>query len=304
MKGQKRTRYVTSTGGDVMEAAKSAKVKRMRGDEAGDGSSFPALLVKIDVCVAKKRAVVTVRNFGAAPYFTDKAGVIVPNGYLVEKFRDGILWYGQTKVENDTAWYKFSSKDIPSLVSEWKETPTEAYKEVAMKIKKRDTKWIKGVNGRIVIGVHSDNVQKLLKANRVEELPTTSSGTVLEISESQCSWKACSSLAESRDSCSIDPLQDMCFDFHKSAPCFDFCETNTRDDSWAVCQRNGDNSLFSVKQEPVEHSTESALDRMEVEFVNGLSPDGLEENAFNVFDFNALFDNDARFDTMTWHGLL
>jgi len=145
-------------------------VKRLRSMKASLNDTVEKKVVlPMDVTVSHKRAAVKIVAFGGAPYFMEKdadggVSAYVPNGFAVEKFRDGELWIGETSVPEDasTSFYRFSLKRDRNITSSWRKTPTEAYKEANCKIATRDEKWGKGVNGRILIGVHYRAVQDVI----------------------------------------------------------------------------------------------------------------------------------------------
>lgn len=128
--------------------------------------------VRERVTAVKNKSSVTVLSWGGPPFAleTTKHGYCyVPSGFLVEVKSDGCLWLGETKVLDDThPEYRFTLKGFPSLSSSWKDNPTAAYKEANHAA--QNPKYSRGSNGRLILGVHYENLQAIIRRRFEKEL--------------------------------------------------------------------------------------------------------------------------------------
>ena len=123
------------------------------------------------ITAVKGKSSVLVLNWGGAPFAKEvtKRGIaIVPSGFKVEVKSDSKVWFAETRVERNLPYYQFSLKEDPTLCSDWRDNPTAAYKEASERC--GNDKFSKGSNGRLIIGVTYDNLQKQILSRLQEEL--------------------------------------------------------------------------------------------------------------------------------------
>lgn len=115
------------------------------------------------ITVANKKGCVFLQRLGQAPFAivdTKRGLAVVPDGFCVSTFSDKEWWIAETKVEQvdgvNTAFYRFTSQRQP-VQSDWKDTPTEAYKEVNDSLK---TGFRGGGNGQLIIGCTYPSLQQ------------------------------------------------------------------------------------------------------------------------------------------------
>lgn len=138
------------------------------------GSEFAGLRValqpwKMDlggekVTVVKGKKEVVVVSYGRRPFYYDKQGCIIPDGFTAETFVAGHTFIATTKVNSqgrERPYYRFNLKEDERVTSGWQNTPTGALDAVNRALNNTRHKY--GTNGRLMIGVTYDAVQERIR---------------------------------------------------------------------------------------------------------------------------------------------
>lgn len=123
------------------------------------------------ITAVKGKSSVFVLAWGNAPFakeLTKRGAAIVPNGFKVEVKSDSKIWVAETRVERSLPYYRFSLKDDPAMMSDWRDNPTAAYKEASERC--GNEKFSKGSNGRLIIGITYENLQNEIQTRFSEQL--------------------------------------------------------------------------------------------------------------------------------------
>ena len=131
------------------------------------------------ITVQKGRGCIEVLNWGEQPFGFEQVtsnGQIarIPNKFKSLSQSDGEIWIGETFVSSHDLQvsYKFTLKRDPAIQSTWQPNPTAAYREAYFLLKKKTSK---GINGRLILGVHYPAVQSRMQVvfslGEIKELP-------------------------------------------------------------------------------------------------------------------------------------
>jgi len=149
----------------VRSSTTTASIK-MRADSLAAGS-----LLGEKISVATKKGCVFLTHLGQAPFAlveTKRGPAVIPDKYEVTSFSDGEYWIGQAKVELEInqslarATYRFSLSRNREVFSDWKETPTEAYKQCQERLHRKP--FLGGGNGQLILGVTYPSLQSRIFA--------------------------------------------------------------------------------------------------------------------------------------------
>lgn len=116
------------------------------------------------ITVASKKGCVFLKSLGRAPFAvmeTKRGPAVVPDGFRVSTYSDKEWWFAETSVKEvdgvNTVFYQFTSQRNTAIKSDWKDTPTEAYKEVNDRL---NTGFKGGGNGQLIIGCSYPSLQE------------------------------------------------------------------------------------------------------------------------------------------------
>jgi hypothetical protein len=152
---------------------------------SSSASGSPKQKLGEKVTVACKKGCVFLQDVGSAPFAlveTKRGSAIVTHGYRAVAYSDGEYWIGETRiVQDDTSndWkknkvlYRFTSQRDKNIASEWRTTPTEAYKECNDRL---HTGFKGAGNGQLIIGVTYPTLQQKIasKFPEVQEIVNSS----------------------------------------------------------------------------------------------------------------------------------
>jgi hypothetical protein len=124
------------------------------------------------ITVEKKKKSVVVLDWGRAPFGVEESAcrgkAFIPDGFTVETTAARRNWIAKTRVVEDAVQYRFIVKEDPTKFSEWKKSPTGAFKDINERIKNRH--YTPGANGALFIGVTYPPIQKEITSRFGREL--------------------------------------------------------------------------------------------------------------------------------------
>lgn len=120
----------------------------------------------VGITVEKQRGRVDVICWGCAPFVEvldrNRGSVVIPSGFKVHSYSDGVVWTAETLVSDGKVWYRFIPRNLYHKVADtWQagywQKATKAYKAAQVwffnnKVKRH---W----NGALVIGCSYPNLQ-------------------------------------------------------------------------------------------------------------------------------------------------
>ncbi|KAH9257937.1 hypothetical protein BASA82_000576 [Batrachochytrium salamandrivorans] len=102
--------------------------------------------------------------FSYSKFKRAKSVWITPNGWKVATIACSIIFVGETKVINGRMQYRFALGNLPSVVGEWSVNIQAAFAHLEPHLTERSRTTLSKLSKEIILGVHTDRVQALVRA--------------------------------------------------------------------------------------------------------------------------------------------